>query len=85
MNVPRLALHPLGMAPRVANLGEWRAYQLGKLNRRVDLTADAGLLHPVATFGMPLGITVAELAIETFFPADPDTASPLPDGAHLAS
>jgi transcriptional regulator with XRE-family HTH domain len=27
----------------------------------------------VATFGTPLGITVAELAIESFFPADEDT------------
>jgi transcription regulator MmyB-like protein len=31
----------------------------------------------VATFGTPLDITVAELAIESFFPADPYTASVL--------
>jgi hypothetical protein len=31
----------------------------------------------VATFGTPLDITVAELAIESFFPADPGTAAVL--------
>lgn len=31
----------------------------------------------VATFGTPLDITVAELAIEAFFPADPATAAVL--------
>jgi hypothetical protein len=29
----------------------------------------------VTTFGTPLDVTVAELAIESFFPADPDTAA----------
>jgi MmyB-like transcription regulator ligand binding domain len=31
----------------------------------------------VATFGTPLDITVAELSIESFFPADADTAAEL--------
>jgi transcriptional regulator with XRE-family HTH domain len=34
----------------------------------------------VATFGTPLDITVAELVIESFFPADPDTAAVLGRG-----
>ena len=34
----------------------------------------------VATFGTPLDVTVAELAIESFFPADLDTASVLRSG-----
>ncbi len=34
-------------------------------------------LSIVATFGTPLDITVAELAIESFFPADADTADAL--------
>jgi transcriptional regulator with XRE-family HTH domain len=34
----------------------------------------------VATFGTPLDITVAELIIESFFPADPDTAAVLGRG-----
>jgi hypothetical protein len=34
----------------------------------------------VATFGTPLDITVAELVIESFFPADPNTAAMLGRG-----
>lgn len=34
----------------------------------------------VATFGTPLDVTVAELSIESFFPADPETASALRGG-----
>jgi transcriptional regulator with XRE-family HTH domain len=119
VNVLRASLHPDGMAPRIVNLGEWRAHLLGRLRRQVTLTADPGLAdlyeelrgYPcdqpepevelpgpgdvvvplrvrhgaaelsffsiVATFGTPLDITVAELAIESFFPADPDTAAVL--------
>ena len=118
-NVLRVSLHPDGMAPRIANLGEWRAHLLGRLRRQVALTADTALsrllselgaypceqpepevevpgpgdvvvplrirhegrelalFSTVATFGTPLDVTVAELAIESFFPADPDTASVL--------
>ena len=120
-NVLRLALHPDGMAPRIVNLGEWRAHLLGRVRRRVAMTADPaqtalyeelaaypcdqpepevdplgpnGLVVPlrirygarelaffctVATFGMPLDVTLAELAIETFFPADAATATFLHD------
>ena len=121
-NALRLSLHPAGLAPRIANLGEWRAHLLGRLRRQVALTADPALeqlyqelraypcdqpepvvelpgpgdvvvplrlrhaggelafLSTVATFGTPLDITVAELAIEAFFPADPATAAALRDG-----
>ncbi len=125
-NVLRVSLHPEGMAPRIANFGEWRAHLLGRLRRQVALTADPELtrllgelraypceqpdpeieiLGPgdvvvplrirhggrrdgrelsffstVATFGTPLDVTVAELVIESFFPADPGTASMLRDG-----
>jgi transcriptional regulator with XRE-family HTH domain len=119
VNVLRVSLHPGGLAPRIANLGEWRAHLLGRLRRQVALTADADLtdlyeelrgypcdqpepevelpgpgdvvvplrlryddgelafFSTVATFGTPLDITVAELAIESFFPADDVTASAL--------
>jgi hypothetical protein len=122
VNVLRLGLHPAGMAPRIANLGEWRAHLLGRLRRQVSLTADPALsrlydelraypcdqvepafeqpgpgavvvplrlrasggelsfFSTVATFGTPLDITVAELIIESFFPADPHTAAVLRDG-----
>jgi hypothetical protein len=39
----------------------------------------------VATFGTPLDITLDELAIESFFPADPETASVLQAAAAPAS
>jgi transcriptional regulator with XRE-family HTH domain len=42
-NVLRAALHPDGMAPRIANLGEWRAHLLERLTRQVELTGDAQL------------------------------------------
>ena len=41
---------------------------------------DLAFFSTVATFGTPLDITVAELAIESFFPADPETASVLRSG-----
>jgi hypothetical protein len=107
------------MAPRLANLGEWRGQLLGRLRRQVEHTADAelaalldeltalpcdeptpsfghqgrrGVVVPlrlrhgpgelaffstVTTFGTPLDITLAELAIEAFFPADAATAKVL--------
>lgn len=115
VNVLRVSLHPRGMAPRIANLGEWRAHLLGRLRRQVALTADPDLaalyeelrgypgpqeeahlevpgpgeiaaplrvdhggtelsfLSTVTTFGTPLDITVAELVIEAFYPADAHT------------
>jgi transcriptional regulator with XRE-family HTH domain len=120
-NVLRLSLHPGGMAPRIANLGEWRAHLLGRLRRQIDLTADPGLaeLHEelraypcdqpepdvelpgpgdvvvplrfrhgdrelsllsiLASFGTPLDVTVAELSIESFYPADAATSAALRD------
>src|SRR5204862_4357318 len=43
VNVLRVSLHPEGMAPRIVNLGEWRAHLLGRLRRQVALTADPAL------------------------------------------
>lgn len=120
MNVLRLTLHPQGLAPRIANLHEWRAHLLDRLRREVELTADPGLAelltelkaYPIpggqpprkpsdefggvaipfrlqtdagllsffsttTVFGTPVDVTVAELTLETFFPADPETAQAL--------
>jgi transcriptional regulator with XRE-family HTH domain len=120
VNALRLALHPEGMAPRIANLGEWRAHLLGRLRREVTATQDPQLkallaelseypggeaeaeahvprageivvplrvrtdhagelafMSTVTTFGTPLDITVSELSIEAFFPADDHTADVL--------
>jgi transcriptional regulator with XRE-family HTH domain len=119
VNVLRLSLHPEGLAPRIANLAEWRTHLLARLRRQVDLSADpvlaallielrgypaplsaaptavaecgemvvpfrltspAGVLSFVSTttvFGTPVDITLAELALESFFPADAATADSL--------
>jgi transcriptional regulator with XRE-family HTH domain len=43
INALRLSLHPQGLAPRIANLAEWRGHLLYRLRRQVELTADAAL------------------------------------------
>jgi transcriptional regulator with XRE-family HTH domain len=43
-NVVRISLHPDGMAPRIVNLGEWRAHLLERLRRQIALTGDADLV-----------------------------------------
>jgi transcriptional regulator with XRE-family HTH domain len=111
LNVLRLSLHPEGLAPRIENLGEWRAHLLHRLRRQVEVTADRGLVEleqelltypapPAAAgpadgilvplriragdmvlsffsttmvFGTPLDVTLSELAVESFFPADDAT------------
>ncbi|MFI5754629.1 helix-turn-helix domain-containing protein [Streptomyces sp. NPDC051569] len=45
LNVLRLSLHPEGMAPRIVNLGDWRAHLLGRLHRQMVATEDAGLIE----------------------------------------
>ena len=121
VNVLRLSLHPDGLAPRIANLVEWRSHLLERLRRQVEATADpaladlldelrglpmprapgpprpvdhaagavavplrlvtdAGTLSFISTttvFGTPVDITLSELAIEAFFPADAATADTL--------
>jgi transcriptional regulator with XRE-family HTH domain len=44
LNVLRLSLHPDGLAPRTANLGEWAAHLLERLHRQCEATADPELL-----------------------------------------
>lgn len=126
INVLRLSLHPNGMAPRIVNLGQWRAHLLGRLRRQAATTADPILaaLHDelrafpcaqpesevelpgpgdvavplryrhgdaelsfvsiTAVFGTPLDITVAELAIESFYPTDAATNTVLRRYEHRA-
>lgn len=40
MNVMRLSLHPAGLAPRIANLGQWRAHLLERLGRQIAESGD---------------------------------------------
>ncbi|MDB5966896.1 MAG: transcriptional regulator, family [Polaromonas sp.] len=113
VNVLRLSLHPLGLAPRIANLAQWRGHLFERLRQQIVATADpvlvslleelkalpqsraqgqsspdggfagvvvpfqlhtpAGRLNFISTttvFGSPVDITLQELALETFFPAD---------------
>jgi transcriptional regulator with XRE-family HTH domain len=110
VNVLRLALHPEGMAPRIENLGEWRAHLLHDLAALRDQAGDPELhalydelealpgptdapgghevfvplkidgltfLSTRTTFGTALDVTVAELAIEAFYPADAVTKARL--------
>ena len=114
VNVLRLSLHPEGLAPRIANLPEWRAHLFARLRHQIDLTADpvlvdlleelrgypagasrpheptygevavpfqllteAGRLDFLSTtmiFGTPVDVTLSELALEFFFPANARTA-----------
>jgi transcriptional regulator with XRE-family HTH domain len=114
VNVLRLAMHPDGLAPQIVNYAQWRGYILHRLDRDIELTADAGLgalrdelaaypgsandnappgrspialpliidtvagrlsfMTTVTIFGTPRDITLSELALETFFPADAHTA-----------
>src|SRR5581483_898097 len=56
VNVMRLALHPDGLAPRILNLGEWRAHLLHRLDRQIALTGDAplrALREELATYPGP--------------------------------
>jgi transcriptional regulator with XRE-family HTH domain len=121
VNVLRLSLHPEGLAPRIANLGQWRAHLLERLAQQIAATGDAvlqalhdelagypmadaghaaapgggelpsvvvpfqlrtdtGVLSFISTttiFGTPVDVTLQELAVESFFPADAQTAQAL--------
>lgn len=113
VNTLRVSLHPEGLAPRIANLPEYSAHLLTRLQRQALLSQDPTVaeLHAelrelpgvtdgasaavepadllfvplrlrspggeelsffstIATFGTALDVTVAELSIESFFPAD---------------
>jgi len=123
VNVLRLSLHPKGAAPRIVNLGQWRAHLLARLHRQIEVSGDlvlaalleelraypppeggaarssiesehdfAGIAVPLqlwtpngtlslisttTVFGTPVDLTLAELALETFFPADEASADAL--------
>src|SRR6266581_8285424 len=44
VNVLRLSLHPSGLAPRIANLPEWRAHLLERLRKQIEVSADPVLV-----------------------------------------
>lgn len=58
VNVLRASLHPDGLAPRIANLAEWRGHLLERLRREVENTADpvlAALLEELRGYPVPRG------------------------------
>ena len=115
-NAIRIALHPEGMAPRIANLREWSAHLLSRLRREAAITGDPWLeqlraeaeaypgvvaeppagerpatdilvplrirdgteelafISTISTFGTALDITLSELSVEAFYPANAQTA-----------
>lgn len=123
VNVLRLSLHPDGLAPRIANLPEWRQHLLERLRQQIAVTGDPALIRLMADlsaypapvrpsgapapdyggiavplqlrspegvlsfisattlFGTPVDVTLSEIALETFFPADAATAVALRDRA----
>ncbi len=128
VNVFRLSLHPQGLAPRIANLAQWRAHLMERLRQQIQATADPalmalmaelqefptpdetsplvldgemlgvvmpfcfesvhGMLSLISTttiFGTPVDVTLQELAVESFFPADAFTAQVLRDMAQTAA
>jgi transcriptional regulator with XRE-family HTH domain len=53
VNVLRLALHPKGLALRIANLLEWRGHLLDRLRRQIAVTGDGvlvKLLHELSAY-----------------------------------
>jgi transcriptional regulator with XRE-family HTH domain len=44
MNVLRLSLHPEGLAPRIANLAQWRSHLFVRLRQQIDFSADQTLM-----------------------------------------
>ncbi|HEY0846373.1 MAG TPA: helix-turn-helix transcriptional regulator [Noviherbaspirillum sp.] len=119
VNVLRLSLHPLGVAPRIVNYRQWRTHLFERLRHQISISADpvlvdlmaeleaypepegvmanapaspdyagvvvplqfrtaAGILSFISTttvFGTPVDVTLSELALESFFPADAETAA----------
>jgi transcriptional regulator with XRE-family HTH domain len=67
--------------PRVGRLHpRERAHDYGGVVVPLQLATPAGLLNLFSTttvFGTPIDVTLSELAVEAFFPADPETAGRL--------
>jgi transcriptional regulator with XRE-family HTH domain len=71
VNVLRVSLHPEGVAPRIANLAEWRGHLLDRLERQIALTADPALSALLEELD---GYPAPERAPS---PPDPEIAVPL--------
>lgn len=59
LNVLRLTLHPDGLAPRIANLAEWKAHVLHRLRQQFRASADpkiALLMEELGTYPAPASV-----------------------------
>lgn len=43
VNLLRVSLHPLGLAPRIANLHQWREHLFSRLQQQIRATGDTAL------------------------------------------
>jgi transcriptional regulator with XRE-family HTH domain len=60
VNVLRLSLHPMGLAPRIANLPEWRTHLLERLHQQISATGDpilTELLRELSAYPISAGTT----------------------------
>jgi len=117
-NALRISLHPLGLAPYIVNLHEWRHHLLERLRRQFRISRDPALdtllkelsgyapsagelpqakndslaseialplklrtqrgvlslLSTITTFGTPVEVTLSEVSLEAFYPADLESA-----------
>ena len=48
MNVLRLSLNPLGLAPKIVNLGQWRAHLFERLSHQIAASAEPALISLLA-------------------------------------
>jgi MmyB-like transcription regulator ligand binding domain len=48
LNVLRARVHPDGLAPRIGNLGQWKAHVMTRLGRQIALTGDPALVALLA-------------------------------------
>ncbi len=86
-NAMRIGLHPRGLAARMVNLGETRAYFVGRLERQVAISGDevlAALLDEVASYPAPAPErhSAAEAAVGNIL--TPQMRMRMPDGAELS-
>ncbi len=66
INLLRVSLHPLGLATRILNLGQWRAHLFLRLQQQVQMTCDPTLkallsevkAYPAPSTGPPLALGV---------------------------
>jgi transcriptional regulator with XRE-family HTH domain len=65
INVLRLTLHPGGLAPRIANLAEWRSHLLVRLRKQIDVSADPVLAELLTELNGYPGIGGKKYAPET--------------------